>query len=87
MECNLIGAIVKSCKFKSDYSHFDDDEDDVEVEGMIIERVSESDCVSYLIMDENGKVYQTDYDDIDEIISFGGKPSEYLKPKDKKFEL
>lgn len=90
MECNLIGAIVKSCKMKSDYSHVDyeDDEDeDVEVEGMIVERVSEGDCVSYLIMDQNGRVYQTDYDDIDKIMSFGGQPSDYLKPTKKPFKL
>jgi len=77
---NLIGAVVKTNNMKSDFSHYDDNEDDVEVEGMIIERVEDTNGVSYLVMDEDGLVYQTAFDDIDKVIRFGGNPATYLKP-------
>lgn len=82
MKSNLIGAIIKSSRMKSDFTHNDDndEEEDTEVVGMIIEMVEDDTSgTSYLVMDENGLVYQTEFNDIDRIISFGGNPTLYLK--------
>jgi len=78
---NLIGAIVRTAQMKSDFSHYDDETEDTEVEGMIIEVIEDTDGTSYLVMDEDGLLYQTDYNDLDKIIRFtDGNMANYLRP-------
>lgn len=86
MESSLIGAIVISERMKSDFSHYDDEEEDEQVQGMIIEKIEDSSSTIYLVMDEHGKIYQTDHNEIERLVSFGGNPALYLK-KEKEFKL
>lgn len=79
---NLIGAIVLTSNYKSNFDHYDDDEgEDEQVQGMIVERIDDGTTTIYLVMDTQGRVCETDYSEIEKIISFGGTPSEYLKKR------
>lgn len=87
MESNLIGAVVITSNTKSDFTHYDDETEDDQVKGMIVERIDDiNSSTSYLVMDEDGKIYQTDSNDIDEIVSLNGNPSTYLK-REREFKL
>jgi hypothetical protein len=74
----LIGTVIEAENMISEYTHFEDEESDRNVVGVIIERVNDD---SYLVMDKRGRLYEIEYGDINRILRFNVEPSEYLTNK------